>query len=81
MNLNEQIKNHGYIENYEIIMNLAQTFLVGCGLAAFFSERRAQERNTRHARPMIIPSILRSRLMIAQYLNCQSALLTSKVDG
>jgi hypothetical protein len=33
--LNEQMKNHGYSENYDMFMNLAQTMLAGCSLEAF----------------------------------------------
>jgi hypothetical protein len=41
--LNEQMKNHGYSGNYEMVMNLGQAMLVGRGLDAFLSERRAQD--------------------------------------
>jgi hypothetical protein len=41
--LNEQMKNHGYNPNYDMVMNLAQAMLVGRSLEAFFNERRAQE--------------------------------------
>jgi hypothetical protein len=41
--LNEQMKNHGYNANYDIVMNLAQTMLAGHSLEAFLNERRAQE--------------------------------------
>jgi hypothetical protein len=41
--LNEQMKNHGYNANYDMVMNLAQAMLAGRSLEAFFSERRAQE--------------------------------------
>jgi hypothetical protein len=43
LTLNNQMKNHGYIGNYDMVMNLAQTMLAGCGLEAFLSERRAQD--------------------------------------
>jgi hypothetical protein len=39
----EQIKNHGYSANYDMVMNLAQAMLVGRSLEEFFNERRAQE--------------------------------------
>jgi hypothetical protein len=42
--LNEQMKNHGYSGNYDMVMNLAQAILVGRSLEAFLNERRAQER-------------------------------------
>jgi hypothetical protein len=41
--LNEQMKNHGYSGNYEMVMNLAQAILEGRGLEGFLSERRAQD--------------------------------------
>jgi hypothetical protein len=41
--LNNQMKNHGYIGNYDMVVNLAQAMLVGRGLEAFLNERRAQE--------------------------------------
>jgi hypothetical protein len=41
--LNEQMKNHGYNANYEMVVNLAQAMLAGCSLEAFLNERRAQE--------------------------------------
>jgi hypothetical protein len=41
--LNEHMKHHGYIGNYDMVMNLAQAMLVGRSLEAFLNERRAQE--------------------------------------
>jgi hypothetical protein len=41
--LNEHMKIHGYISNYEMFMNLAQVMLVGRSLEVFLSERRSQE--------------------------------------
>jgi hypothetical protein len=43
MILNEQMKNHGYKKNYDMVMNLAQEMLAGRSLEAFLNERRAQE--------------------------------------
>jgi hypothetical protein len=40
--VNEQIKNNGFVENCNMVMNLAQVMLMGCSLDAFVSERRAQ---------------------------------------
>jgi hypothetical protein len=79
--LNEQMKNHDYSGNYDMVMNLAQSILVGRSLEAFSNERRAQETKTKHARRKSKQSTLRSKFMIVQFLNWQSALLTSKVDG
>jgi hypothetical protein len=41
--LKEQMKNHGYSGNYDMVMNLAQSVLAGCGLEVFLSDRRAQD--------------------------------------
>jgi hypothetical protein len=41
--LNKQIKNNGFTQNYEMVMNLAQAMLAGCSLDGFMKERRAQE--------------------------------------
>jgi hypothetical protein len=43
LTLNEQVKNNGYGENYDNIMNLAQAMLVGRSLEAFLNEKRSQE--------------------------------------
>jgi hypothetical protein len=32
------MKNHGYSENYDIVMNLAQAMLAGHSLEAFLNE-------------------------------------------
>jgi hypothetical protein len=45
--LNEQMKNHGYNANYDMVMNLVQAMLVGRSLEAFLNERRAQERRNK----------------------------------
>jgi hypothetical protein len=42
LTLKEQMKNHGYSGNYDMVMNLAQAMLAGRGLEAFLNERRAQ---------------------------------------
>jgi hypothetical protein len=41
--LNEQINNHGYSGNHEIVMNLADAMLAVSGLEAFLSEWWAQD--------------------------------------
>jgi hypothetical protein len=48
--LNNQMKNHGYSANYDMVMTLAQAMLAGCSLEAFLNERRAQEKTNKHAR-------------------------------
>jgi hypothetical protein len=47
LTLNEQMKNHGYSGNYDMVINLAQSMLVGHGLEEFFSERRARDINNK----------------------------------
>jgi hypothetical protein len=37
------MKSHGYCDNYEMVINLSQAILAGCGLEALLNERRAQE--------------------------------------
>jgi hypothetical protein len=81
--LNEQIKSHGYSANYEMVMSLAQAMFTGRSLEAFLNERQAQEtkNKTCKARQMSRQRTLCNKFMIVQFLNWQSALLTSKVDG
>jgi hypothetical protein len=45
--LAEQVKNNGYGENHENIMNLAQAMLAGRSLEAFLNEKRSQEANNK----------------------------------
>jgi hypothetical protein len=45
--LNEQVKNNGYGENYDNVMNLAQAMLAGRSLEAFLNDKRSQEAKTR----------------------------------
>jgi hypothetical protein len=41
--LAEQVKNNGFTDNPDTIMNLAQAMLVGRSLEAFLNEKRSQE--------------------------------------
>jgi hypothetical protein len=41
--LNEQMKNHGYSGNYNMVMNLAQSILTGRGLEACLSKLWPQD--------------------------------------
>jgi hypothetical protein len=41
--LNDQMKNHSYSRNYDMVMNLAQEMLAGLSLEAFLNGRPAQE--------------------------------------
>jgi hypothetical protein len=68
LTLNEQVKNNGYDANYDNFMNLAQAMLVGRSLEAFLNEKRSQEAKNRVRKAKT-------------FLNWQSVLLTSKVDG
>jgi hypothetical protein len=43
----EQVKNNGYTDNPDNIMNLAQAMLAGCNLEAFLNEKRSQEVNNK----------------------------------
>jgi hypothetical protein len=45
--LAEQVKNNGYIDNPDNIMNLAQAMLAGRSLEAFLNEKRSQEAKNR----------------------------------
>jgi hypothetical protein len=79
--LNEQMKNHGYSANYDMVVNLAQAMLAGRSLEAFLNELWAQETNKKHAKRRSRQRTLRNKFMIVQFLNWKSVLLTSKVDG
>jgi hypothetical protein len=41
--LDEQVKNNGYGENHDNIMNLAQAMLAGCILESFLNDKCSQE--------------------------------------
>jgi hypothetical protein len=43
LTLNEQMKNPGYSENYDMVMDLVQVVLTGRSLEAFLSEWRTQD--------------------------------------
>jgi hypothetical protein len=45
--LNEQVKNNGYEDNHDNVMNLVQAMLGGRSLEAFLNEKRSQEANNR----------------------------------
>jgi hypothetical protein len=45
--LEEQVKNNGYADNPDNIMNLAQAILAGRSLEAFLNEKRSQEAKNR----------------------------------
>jgi hypothetical protein len=78
---NKQMKNHGYNTNYDMVMNLAQAMLAVRSLEAFLNERRAREAPKKNPRRRSRKRTLRNKFVIVQFLNWQSVLLTSKVDG
>jgi hypothetical protein len=43
---NEQMKNHGYSANYDMVMNLAQAMLTGRSLEAFLMNGGPKKQNT-----------------------------------
>jgi hypothetical protein len=45
--LAEKVKNNGYGENHDNIMNLPQAMLAGRSLEAFLNEKRSQEANNK----------------------------------
>jgi hypothetical protein len=47
LTLNGQVKNNGYGENYDNVMNLAQAMMAGRSLEAFLNEKSSQEANNR----------------------------------
>jgi hypothetical protein len=47
LTLNEQVKNNGYEDNHDNVMNLAQAMLAGRSLEVFLNEKRSQEANNR----------------------------------
>jgi hypothetical protein len=79
--LNEQVKNHGYSGNYDMVMNLAQEMLAGNTLEAFLNKGRSQEPKNKTRKANEQAAYTPQKIMIVQFLYWQSALLTSKVDG
>jgi hypothetical protein len=47
LTLNEQVKNNGYKDNHDNVMNLAQEMFVGRSLEAFLNDKRSQEAKNR----------------------------------
>jgi hypothetical protein len=47
LTLNEQVKNNGYEDNHDNVMNLAQAMLAGRSLEALLNEKRSQEAKNR----------------------------------
>jgi hypothetical protein len=74
--LAEQVKNNGYTDNPDNIMNLVQSMLAGRSLEAFLNEKRSQEAKNRVRKSKTIAEHTPSRCMTSQYLR-----LIPKVDG
>jgi hypothetical protein len=81
LTLNEQVKNNGYDENYDNVMNLAQAMLSVRSLEAFLNEKRSQEANDRIRKAKAQTEHTPIKFMILPFLNSQFVLLTSKVYG
>jgi hypothetical protein len=47
LTFNEQVKNNGYEDNHDNVMNLAQAMLAGRSLEAFLNDKRSQEAKNR----------------------------------
>jgi hypothetical protein len=76
------MKNHGYTANYDnMVVNLAQAMLAGRSLEAFLNDGGHNKQTTEFARRRTRQCIPPNKFMIAQFLNWQFVLLTSKVDG
>jgi hypothetical protein len=79
--LAEQVKNNGYSDNPDNIMNLAQAMLAGRSLEAFLNEKRSQEAKNKFRKFKTFWSIPPSKFMTSPFSSCQFERLTSKVDG
>jgi hypothetical protein len=79
--LDEQVKNNGYGDNPDNIMNLAQTMLAGRSLEEFLNEKRSQESKKKVRKIKTLTEHTPSRFMTSPFLSCQFVRLTSKVDG
>jgi hypothetical protein len=79
--LAEQVKNNGYGENHDNIMNLAQAMLAGRSLEAFLNEKRSQGAKNKIRLAKTLVEHTPNKFMTSPFLNCQFELLTSKVDG
>jgi hypothetical protein len=79
--LAEQVKNNGYTDKPDNIMNLAQAMLAGRSLEAFLNEKRSQEAKNRVCKTKTLTEHTPSRFMSSPFLSCQFERLTSKVDG
>jgi hypothetical protein len=77
----EQVKNNGYGENHDNIMNLAQEILAGRSLEAFLNEKRSQEANNKIRKIKTLVEHTPKKIYGFAILNCQSGILTSKVNG
>jgi hypothetical protein len=79
--LAEQVKNKGYTDNLDNIMNLAQAMLAGRSLEAFLNEKRSQEAKNRARKSKTIAEHTPNKFMTSPYLSCQFERLIPRVDG
>jgi hypothetical protein len=78
--LAEQVKDNGYTDNPDNIMNLAQAMLAGRSLEAFLNENAHKKQRTGSERPRPKRNTHPNKFMTSPYLSCQFERLTSKVD-
>jgi hypothetical protein len=81
LTLNEQVKNNGYEDNHDNVMNLAQAMLAGRSLEAFLNEERSQEEKNRICKAKTIIEHTPKQIYDFAIFEWQFMLLTSKVDG
>jgi hypothetical protein len=79
--LNEPMKNHGYSGNYDIVMNLAQSMLVGRSLEAFLNERWAQETKNKTRKAKEKTEYTRQQIYDCAIFELTIPFLISKVNG
>jgi hypothetical protein len=81
LTLNEQVKNNGYEDIHDNVMNLVQAMSVGRSLEAFLNEKRSQEAKNRIRKAKTIIEHTPKQIYDFAILNWQFMLLTSKLDG
>jgi hypothetical protein len=79
--LAEQVKNNGYDDNYDNIMNLAQAMLAGRSLEAFLNEKRSQEAKNKLRKIKTLVEHTPTQIYDFAIFEFSIRALTSKVDG
>jgi hypothetical protein len=79
--LNEQMENHGYSADYDMVMNLAQAMLTGRSLKEFLSQRRSQEANNRIRKAKEQAAYTPQQIYDRAIFELAICVLTSKVNG